>query len=133
MTSRYGRRHLHLRNKFTLMHCAECVANTQKHFRNNHRHLSRMYLEKHEIEFTLPRFSSLYYKSSSSYPANTCWAHNYVVLLVLSCYGTSFIGLRFFLCICRSGHRHLVARKSDMRGGGGGGGSCVYCNPTDPL
>ena len=44
---------------------AEYVANTQKHFRNNHRPLSRMYLEKHQIEVTTLRFSSLYYKSSS--------------------------------------------------------------------
>ena len=47
------------------MHCAEYVANTHKHVRNNHRPLSRMYLEKHQIEITTPRFSSLYYKSSS--------------------------------------------------------------------
>ena len=52
------------------MHCAEYVANTQKHFRNNHRPLSRMYLEKHQIEITTPRFSSLHYKSSSKYMLN---------------------------------------------------------------
>ena len=49
---------------------AEYVANTQKHFRNNRRPLSRMYLEKHQIEVTTPRFSSLYYKSTSKYMLN---------------------------------------------------------------
>ena len=29
-----------------------------------------MYLEKHQIEVTTPRFSSLYYKSSSKYMLN---------------------------------------------------------------
>ena len=49
------------------MLCAEYVANTQKYFRNNHRPLSRMYLEKHKIEVTTSRFSSLYYKPRSKY------------------------------------------------------------------
>ena len=52
------------------MHSAEYVAYTQKHFRNNHRPLSRMYLEKHQIEVTTHRFGSLYYKSSSKYMLN---------------------------------------------------------------
>ena len=52
------------------MLCAEYVANTQEHFRNNHIPLSRMYLEKHQIEVTTSRFSSLYYKSSSKYMLN---------------------------------------------------------------
>ena len=52
------------------MLCAEYVAYTQKHFRNNYRPLSRMYLEKHQIEVTIPRFSSLYYKPSSKYMLN---------------------------------------------------------------
>ena len=54
----------------TLMDCAEYVAYTQNHFRNNHRPLSRLYLEKHQIEVTTPRFSSLYHKSSSNYILN---------------------------------------------------------------
>ena len=49
---------------------AEYVANTQKHFQNNHRPLSRMYFEKQQIEVTTPRFSSLYYKPSSKYMLN---------------------------------------------------------------
>ena len=56
--------------RFTLKYCAEYVANTQKHFQNNRRPLSRMYLEKHQIEVTTPRFSSLYYKSTSKYMLN---------------------------------------------------------------
>ena len=52
------------------MLCAEYVANTQKHFRNNHRPLSRMYLEKHQIEVTTSRFSTLYFKPSSKYMLN---------------------------------------------------------------
>ena len=52
------------------MFCAESVANTQKHFRNNHRPLFRMYLEKHQIKVTTSRFSSVYYKPSSKYILN---------------------------------------------------------------
>ena len=52
------------------MLCAEYVANTHKRFRNNHRPLSRMYLEKHQMEVTTSRFSSLYYNPSSKYMLN---------------------------------------------------------------
>ena len=52
------------------MFCAESVANTKKHFRNNHRPLFRMYLKKHQIKVTTSRFSSLYYKPSSKYILN---------------------------------------------------------------
>ena len=41
------------------MHCAEYVVKMQKHFQNNHRPLSSMFIEKNQIEVTLPWFSSL--------------------------------------------------------------------------